>query len=429
MTARRAFDGETVADILGAIVKTEPDWESIPDATPRKVRELLVRCLQKDVRRRLRDMGEAWVALDEASAEEPPERIVGRRPKTLAVMTLVVVMATGLALFSLFRLTRSSAPPSRPMTITEISLPPGTELRRGGSSAVAISPDGRHVAYVAKRGETRELYLRALDQMEARTVDKGEEAGMPFFSPDGEWLGFYSGAERQLMKVSVSGGAAVTITEMRGPRGASWGPDGNIVVNPFQRGGLSRVSANGGEVEVLTSPDRERLEKGHRFPELLPGGEAVLFMIAPANIESYDDARIAVLSLETGEYEVVLEGGENPRYSASGHLVYARGGSLLAVPFDLAELRVTGTPVPVLDGVSMFPAAGIADFSLTRDGTLLYAPGDVWGESDRLVWVDHQGRSQPLLDTPGTYMQPRLSAGRRSIGGSNGQSQHEPVGV
>ena len=269
LTACKAFDGDTVADILGAIVKTEPDWESIPDVTPRKVRELLGRCLKKDVRRRLRDMGEAWVALDEASAEEPTEVAVERRPKTLAVMTLVAVMASGLALVNLFRLTRSSAPPSRPVTITEISLPPGTELRRGGSSAVAISPDGQHVAYCVKRGETRELYLRALDQMEAKTVDKGEVAGMPFFSPDGEWLGFWSNPERKLMKVSVSGGAAVTITEMPGsggPRGASWGPDGNIVVNPFNNVGLSRVSANGGELEVLTSPTVSASRKDTAFP-------------------------------------------------------------------------------------------------------------------------------------------------------------------
>jgi len=202
----------------------------------------------------------------------------------------------------------------------------------------------------------------------------------------------------------------VTITKMRLPRGANWGPEGSIVFNPSNNHGLSRVSANGGEVEVLTSPDRERLEKSYRFPELLPGGEAVLFTLMRADLETFDDAPIAVLSLETGEYEVVLEGGASPRYSPSGHLVYTRGGSLLAVPFDLAELRVTGTPVPVLDGLSMWSLGGSADFSFSREGTLLYAPGDAWGESDhRIVWVDRQGRSQPLLDTPRPYFNLRLS--------------------
>ena len=324
LTARRAFDGDTVADILGAIVKTEPDWQLLPDATPRKVRDLLGRCLEKDVRRRLRDMGEAWVALENASTEEPTGVTVERRPKTAAVMTLVAVIATGLALFSLYLLTRSSTPPPRPVTITEISLPPGTELAGTRSSSVAISPDGRLVAYVAWRGETTELYLRALDQIDARLVDKGRGARMPFFSPNGEWLGFHSLPEEKLMKVSVSGGAAVTIAGMGEARGASWGSDESIVVNSRLLGGLSRVSANGGELEVLNSPDRERFEKSFRFPELLPGGEAVLFTMAPADVESLDDAPIAVVSLETGEHRVVLEGGANARYSSSGHLVCPR---------------------------------------------------------------------------------------------------------
>jgi len=230
-----------------------------------------------------------WVALDEASAKEPPEVTVERRPKALAVMTLVAVIATGLALFNLFRLTRSSAPRSRPVTITEISLPSDTELALFRASAVAISPDSRHVAYVAQRGETSELYLRALDEMEAKLVDKGEGAVMPFFSPGGEWLGFLSGGElmkRELMKVSVSGGAAVPIAVAgTNGRGASWAPDGNIVF-AGSAAGLLRVSANGGEVEVVRSHDRERREKHSRFPQVLPGGRAVLFTLATADTES-----------------------------------------------------------------------------------------------------------------------------------------------
>lgn len=315
-------------------------------------------------------------------------------------MTLVAAIATGLALLGLYLLTRSSATPPRPVTITEISPPPGTELARGD---VAISPDGRLVAYRAQRGETTELYLRALDQVDAQPVDKGRGAIMPFFSPDGKWLGFYSLPEGlfngKLMKVSVSGGAAVEIGEMdERPRGASWGPDETIVLNAGFGRGLSRVSAQGGEAALLASPDPERFEKEYRFPEILPGGEAVLFTVRPSDMESMDDAPIAALSLETGEHRVVLEGGTYARYSSSGHLVYARNGALLAVAFDLAELRVTGTPVTVLDGVSMEPLGGRAVFSLSRDGTLLYAPGDAHGTSNRLVWVDRQGRSQPLVD-------------------------------
>ena len=154
---------------------------------------------------------------------------------------------------------------------------------------------------------------------------------------------------------------------------------------------------------------KERGEKTHRFPEVLPGANAVVFTLGTGDIETFDDASIAVLSLETGDYRVLLKGGTNPRYSATGHIVYAHGDSLFAVPFDASELQVKGTPVPVLDSMTSSHAGGAAEFSIARDGSLIYAPGRSWGEENLVVWVDRTGRSQPLIDTPRTFREPHLS--------------------
>lgn len=219
----------------------------------------------------------------------------------------------------------------------------------------------------------------------------------------------------------VSGGAPVSITTS-GYYGASWGEKG-IVFSSGVNGGLSWVSAGGGDVTALTTIDPDRREKSHRFPQILPGGETVLFTLGSADIGSWDDASIAVLSLATGEYRVVLEGGIHARYSPSGHLVYARGDNLLAAPFDLDALEVTGAPVPVLRGVTTVPRTGVAGFALTQDGSLLYAPGGTLGDDLRVVWVDREGRSEPLVEAPGNYHTPQLSPDGSSLalnlGGAN----------
>jgi serine/threonine-protein kinase len=221
---------------------------------------------------------------------------------------------------------------------------------------------------------------------------------MPFFSPDGQWLGFYDG--QLLKKVSIASRIPVAIGRILNPRGAAWGDDGTIVFNNLPNRGLLRTSANGGAAEVLTVPDPERREKTHRFPEMLPGGRAVLFTLGTGDIDTFDDASIAVLSLDTGAYRKVLEGGAYARYSPTGHLVYARAGALLAAPFNLAELEVTGAPVAVLEGVASLPIWASAAFALSHEGSLLYAPGGARQEERKVVWVDRLGRSEPLIERP-----------------------------
>ena len=236
-----------------------------------------------------------------------------------------------------------------------IPLGPGEELAVSQHApSIAISSDAGHIAYVARGDGSNRLFLRALDQLHARAIEGTAGARTPFFSPDGEWLGFK--LSETLMKVSVTGGAPLAVANI-GPntKGASWHPDDEIVFNYDNFAGLSRIPVDGAAPSDLTSPSREQREKTHRLPEVLPGGKAVVFTLGTADMETWDDAKIAALSLETGEIRIVLEPGYCARYSPTGHLIYARFGALLAVPFDLATLQVVGVPLPVLEGVSMNP--------------------------------------------------------------------------
>ena len=175
------------------------------------------------------------------------------------------------------------------------------------------------------------------------------------------------------------------------------------------------AGADGGEPEVLTTPSRERNEKTHRLPQVLPGGKTVVFTLGNGDISSYEEASIAVLDFETREYRVILQGGANPHYSPTGHLVYARDGSIFAVPFDQNALEVKGLPVPLVSGVVTSPLQGAAEFDVSRDGTLVYAPGNAWGEDYRMVWVDRQGRSEFLIEAPAAYQPTRISSDGRSL--------------
>lgn len=271
------------------------------------------------------------------------------------------------------------------------------------ASSVAISLDGRYIAYVASRSGSSQLYLRALAEMKSRAIDGTDGARAPFFSPDSQWLGFYS--EQRLMKVSISGGAPTTLSELNagGIHGATWSPDGWIVFNQGSGQGLSRIREDGGEPETLTIPDRTRGETSHRLPDVLPGGEAAILTVSTSEDGLFDDASIAVVSLDTGEVRVLFDGGMNARYSESGHLVYVRGGTLFAVAFDRHTLEVKGVPSPILQDVVSSPVFGHAEFALSRQGSLVYAGGGPWGADRRVVSVDRSGRVEPLIEPSRAY--------------------------
>ena len=419
LAGQRAFGGETITDVLAAIIHKEPNWEALPEKTVWRVRDLLRRCLQKDPHDRVHEIADVRIEI-KLALEEPFETGMGPveaprarspwRPAIAVVLTaLVAATLTAIGVWNLI----PTAP--RPVARMVIALSSTEELDFMGESAlsegvVAFSPDGTRLVYVANRGNARDLYLRPMDQLEAKHIPGTEGASSPFFSPDGEWIGFF--ADGLMKKVSINGGTPVVVADAPSARGASWGPENTIVFAPATRKGLSLVPATGGTPEVLTSVESEKGEISHRWPQFLPGGRAVLFTMGTTG--RWDDALIVVQSLETGDRRVLVEGGTYARYAPTGHLVYAREGRMMAVPFDLARLEVTGNPVPVVEGVVLHQSNGASNFSFSDRGWLAFIPGGAIQRFRTLLWVDPRGTVQPLTLPPDTYGHPRLSPdGRR----------------
>ena len=275
LTRQKPFEGDTVTDTLAAVVNREPPWESLPPQTPAHIRRLLRRSLVKNSRDRIHHSGDARLELDATTEEITPTTKPSRLP--LLALTAVAVVATVLAIWSFIRTPRRA-----PTAILRTVIPIDAGLRLGDGtfgSAMNISPDGRYVAYIARTPGSLPagLYLRPMDSLESNYIEDSAPASQPFFSPDSQWLGFAS--RNRLMKIAVTGGAPIQIADIRGARGGSWGDDGTIVYTPDLASGLWRVSADGGEPERLTTPDRSRREKSHRYPYMLPGALAVLFTV------------------------------------------------------------------------------------------------------------------------------------------------------
>ena len=410
-----AFRGETVSETLAEVMKSEPRWTALPPETPAALRDIVRRCLAKDPRQRVRDIGDVRLALEGAfetaaamatTAIAGPRFRVWQRPAATAIIAVSIAATAGLAAWALMRPSPATpvrlngrTPRERNRGYREPPPPTSPSHPTGGASCLA--PAGQ-----AARSQ---LNVRALDQLEAHRLEGLETPRSPFMSPDGNWVGFF-GEPNVLKKVTVNGGPAVTICKISGgPRGASWGADNTIVFATNDPAtGLLRVSAGGGEAEVLTTPDAQKGED-HYWPEVLPGGKAVLFTIF-STAGAFQNAQIAVLDLQTGEQKVLVRGGSYPRYVPTGHIVYGVESTLRAVAFDLGRLEVRSDPVPVLQRVVTKPS-GAASFSVAQDGSLVYIAGDVQGGGARttLVWVDRQGREEVINAPPRAYISPRIS--------------------
>jgi len=269
--------------------------------------------------------------------------------------------------------------------------------------AIAISPDGKRVVLVLGSADKQQLYVRTVQSRESKPIPGTEGAGTPLFSPDGKWIAFFT--DRKLKKVAIDSGQIVNIcdTSSNG-RGAVWGSDDTIIFTPDTGSALFQVPASGGTPKPLTERKDER---SHRWPEVLPGNRAILFTIAKGG--SWDDAQIVAQRLDTGERRVIIDGGTFPRYLSTGHLIYVHGGALVAVPFDAQRVEVTGTAVPLVQGVLMEARDGAAHFSVSQNGTLAYIPTNVSSTDRRLVWVNRDGSAEPLKAPPRAYEHPRLS--------------------
>ena len=398
LTGKKMASGESVSETLASVIKDDPDWSSLPSYCPGHVRALLCRCLTKDPKLRLRDIGEARIALSGTTTDSPP--LVSRPPMPLWQRALpwaaaVAALAVALAVWNLQPVS------SLPVTRTVVALQADEVILRTINVPLALSPDGSHMVYSARKGnEPPRLYLRPMNRLEAEGLSGTEDGDYPFFSPDGRWVGFFAGGE--LKKVAITGGAAVTLFNTgERPQGASWGVDDRIIFGTIGARGLLRISADGGTPEVLESLEASTQDSSATWPEILPEGQAVLFVSGRA---------IMTQRLDTGERKVLVQGGTFPHYLSTGHLVYDQAGILMAVPFDLDRLEVSGSPVPVIEGIrSPGSARGGAQFAVSRTGTLVYVPGSVEELASTLVWVDRQGVAEPLPAPPRHYEYPRLS--------------------
>ena len=409
LTGKTAFSGETVTDTLAAVLTKEPDWSQLPAATPVRVRVLLECCLRKDPKQRLRDIGDARISLDETLSGAPEPLPAGasqaaaprwRRGLPWAIAGLLAIVVAALGADAYFH-----GAPRRDVQPVRLSVEIGADasLFTGAGPAAILSPDGARLALLAAGSDhIRRIYIRSLDQLRATPLAGTEGAIYPFFSPDGRWIGFF--ADGKLKKISVQGGAAVTLCDAPAGRGGSWGEDGMIAFLPMIAGALSEVSAAGGTPHPLTTLDRQAGEVTQHWPQLLPGDEAVLFT-SDTHTSSYEDADIVVDSITSGERRTLVHGGFYGRYLPSGQVVYVHRGTLFAVPFDLKRLRVTGPPAPVVEGIFTSSGSGGAQFSFSDTGTFVYLTGDGDGQSrlTSIDWLDREGKFTPLRETLGDY--------------------------
>jgi Tol biopolymer transport system component len=375
LTGRQPFARATISDTLAAVLRTQPDL----DLVPARARPLVERCLEKDARRRLRDIGEARLMLEAGGAAAPAPL---RKPWWTWVVAGVIAIV-GLILWALFW--RAAPPVGQPLTRLNVALPAFDGYN------VALSPDGRRVVYTGRGTAASLLYTRTFDQEQAAPLAGTEDAIEPFFSPDGQSVGFFAGGK--LKKISLQGGGPVALCDAAVPDGASWGEDGNIIAALDGLGPLYRIPSRGGPPEPVTKLKPATREITHRWPQVLPGAQSVLFT-ANAIVGGFGEATIEVLRLADGQRKTLVHGGYYGRYVPSGHLLYVRAGALYAAPMDVQRLELTGAPVAMVERVGSDPAIGVAQLDFSGNGTLVYVPHRIAKQS--LLWMDKGGHTQML---------------------------------
>jgi serine/threonine-protein kinase len=411
LTGSRAFGGDDVSEVLASVLAREPDWSRVPASLSPVLAQYLKRCLQKDPKRRLRDIGDMLLAFDgafdvPASTIAPVDRTrsMWTRVIPIAVAAVVGAAATGSVMWNRRPV---AAPP--PVSRFDVILPTGQELRGAQRSVIAVAPDGRAFVYRGTDG----LYLRAMGGLEPRlipgTADMiGSTFASPFFSPDGQWIGYFG--ETGLNKIPVGGGAPITIagTSALSSYGGSWTADNTILFG--QPAGIMRVPANGGRPEVIV-----RAAEGEQLwqPQLLPGGDAILFSVLTlGGTRAANEGDVAVHSISSGARSVIVRGASAAHYLSSGHIIYGVRNTLMAIPFDAGRLSTTGGAVLIAQAVQkpVGVSAGGFQYAVSDSGTLVYLADNM---PNRLLrWINRDGTSGGTVDAvpAGALEDPRLSA-------------------
>jgi serine/threonine protein kinase/Tol biopolymer transport system component len=423
LTGRQPFLGETVSDIIVAVLEREPDWTRLPAGTPPDILQLLHRCLQKNPHARLRDIADARIEIDDvlkepagaagepiapatSGADDASRRATIRKAWALAALAAVLVLAAAAATWW----PTGGAVPTAPLARLMITLPSDQVVETGRFTPVALSPDGSLLAYAASvDGGRTSLYLRRLDELAARPVPATEGASTPFFSPDGRWLAFY--ADGQLRRVSIAGGVPLTVCDAPPVWSAAWGPNDQIVfATMVASSGLWTVPAAGGEPAPLTTPEAEDAQ--HGYPQFLPDGQ-ILFSVRRQNAW-----HLAMTALNGGDWRVLGNArviGEGAQYLPTGHLVYAQSGGLVATRFDPATGDLDQAPVPLLERVETSRFGGAYFAVASEAGTLVYLPTNAAVVDRTLLRVDRNGRAAPAIDARAGYESPAISPDGRQV--------------
>ncbi|HSW40288.1 MAG TPA: protein kinase, partial [Acidobacteriota bacterium] len=396
LTGRQLFSGETVSETLAAVLMREPDFSALPPNLHPRIRFLLERCLEKQAKDRYHDISDVRVDIQKVLADRSgvfaqPVTVVESRTRPRAIMpwaaaTLVLgLIIAGVAVWNLRK------PEPKQVMRFDYELPEGQQFTSLGLPVLAVSPDGKQFVYSTTNG----LFIRSVNELTAKLVAGTEgPTSQPFFSPDGKWIGYFSGADRQLKKINAGGSAPVTLCAVPQLVGASWSKDNTIVYGQLPPGPIMRISGNGGTPEALIKQKSAAL----LFPQILPDGNSVLYAESPSLTQS----RIMVQSLESGKSKELFA-GTRAEYLPTGHLIYRlrNNNNLFAVPFDLDKLEVASGPVPIVEGMRQC--------GVSKAGTLAYIPGTATGTGHTLVWVDRNGKEDPLPAPPNDYMQPKIS--------------------
>lgn len=413
LTGRQPFKGETAPDILASVLVRDPDFGALPPNLNPRIAELLKRCLEKNPKRRWQAVGDLRAEIEAVSVAPlsapavttvPQQREPFWQRLALFSFPTLIVGATIAGVTAWF----ATRPVSLPVSRLTMSASGAALLTVSGIDRnLAITPDGLRVVYVGNNGT--QLFVRALDALDPVAIATDTNARGLFVSPDGQWVGF-SSDNTVLKKVAITGGPPITLAQLDGSmRGATWASDDTIIFATANgASGLQRVSAGGGMPEVLTHPDRAQGSADHLWPDMLPGGRAVLFTIAAAT-GGLDAAQIAVLDLRSHTQTILIRGGSHAQFVASGHLMYTAAGTLRAIPFDSARLETRGTAVPVVPRLVTTTAGG-ADFRIADNGTLVYVDAPGAGVLARsLVWVDRGGKEELIPAPPRAYLLPKLA--------------------
>ena len=411
LTTRPAFQGDTAAEVLASALVREPDFSLLPPNLNPRIQELLQRCLQKNPKRRWQAVGDLRAELETVAnmpqlasdVSEPREtrRSIGRQIIPILVSSIVFAFIASIATWNIKR------PQVGNVVRLPFVLPDDQQLTSSGSRQLAVSPDGSRLVYAANN----QLFIRAMSEMEARPIPgtDSQNASSPFFSPDGQWVGFYSRLEGAVKKVAIGGGPSITICKENGFN-ASW--VGDQILFASTGSGIMRVSENGGTPEIIVPI---KLPGVADNPQLLDNGRYLLFTLSMgggSDSDRWDKAQIIVQSLQTGERHIVLKDASSAFYVPTGHLVYAQSGTLFAIPFDLKTGQVRGGAVPVIEGITraLNTVSGVMNFAFSNDGSLFYVPGNPTGDATwTLAFVDRSGKNQPLPLSPRGYYHPRIS--------------------